>query len=352
MKKAVISFGRMNPMTIGHQKLVDKIIEISTKEHGIPMLFLSHSQDKKKNPLSYDQKIKYAKKAFGKVVVKSPSKTLIEVMKELNKKGYDNVTLIVGSDRISEFSALLNKYNGKEFNYNDIKVISAGERDPDAEGVEGMSASKLRSLAMSGDQETFMKGLPNKLTKNDRQSLYKDIRGIMEEINEGYRVIAKTHSGEVFKSKLHPDKKSAQDHHWKISKNKNFKTVEMVKEEIELEEKTLSLQQRQKRRLTMKRLGPRIARIRKIKAKRMANKESLLKRARKAAILLIKKRIAGQRGGEYKTLSPSEKIAVDRMAEKRMTPSAIDRIAKKLYPKIMKKEIARLKSLRSGGNNG
>lgn len=300
MKKAIISFGRMNPMTVGHQKLVDKIKSVAKTKHGTPMLFLSHSQDKKKNPLSYDQKIKYAKKAFGNVVIKSPSKTLIQVMQELDKT-YSDVVLIVGSDRVQEFNTLLTKYNGKEYNFDSIKVVSAGERDPDAEGVEGMSASKLRALAMSGDESTFIQGLPSKLSTKDKHSLYKQIRGIMES--------------------------------------------------VELEEKTLTLQQRQKRRLTMKKLAPRIARIRKIKAKRMANKEALMKRARKAAILLIKKRIAGERGAEYRSLSPSEKIAVDRMAEKRMTPAAIEKVARKLYPKILKKEMTRLKSLRSGGNN-
>ena len=120
---------------------------------------------------------------------------------------------------------------------------------------------------------------------------------------------------------------------------------------VELEEATrvLTLQQRQKRRLTMKRLGPRIARLRKIKLQRVAQKPALIKRARKAAIMLLKKRVAGEQGQNYSSLSPSQKIQIDRMVEKKLP--LVEKIAKRLLPKIMKKELERIKSLRSGGSN-
>ena len=139
---AVISFGRMNPMTNGHEKLADKIKSEASKRKADAKLYLSHSTNPKKDPLDFATKVKFAKKAFGPMVQNSPARTIIEVAKELTGK-YDNLIVVVGSDRIPEFKTLLNKYNGKDYNFKSIEIISAGERDPDAEGVEGMSGSKM-----------------------------------------------------------------------------------------------------------------------------------------------------------------------------------------------------------------
>jgi hypothetical protein len=182
---AVITFGRMNPPTVGHEKLVNKIISVAIDEKGTPLVYLSKTQDAKKNPLTYDQKIKYGQSLFGrKYVVKSKARTIIEVAKELQRK-FDKLVVVVGSDRVVEFSDLLNKYNGKDYKYDSIKVVSAGDRDPDSSDVSGMSASKMRAYADSGDYDSFKKGVP---TKDDRivKSLYNDVRkglGINEEIN-------------------------------------------------------------------------------------------------------------------------------------------------------------------------
>lgn len=184
--KAVITFGRMNPPTVGHEKLVNKIVSTAISEKGTPLVYLSKTQDAKKNPLTYDQKIKYAQAFFGKrLVVKSPAKTIIEVAKEIQKSGYKDLVLVVGSDRVKEFETLLNKYNGKDFTFDSIKVVSAGDRDPDSDDVSGMSASKIRAAAADGDLDLFTKGIP---TRNDRMrlSLYSDVRkglGISEGIN-------------------------------------------------------------------------------------------------------------------------------------------------------------------------
>ena len=125
--KAVITFGRMNPPTVGHEKLVNKIVSTAISEKGTPLVYLSKTQDAKKNPLTYDQKIKYAQAFFGKrLVVKSPAKTIIEVAKEIQKTGFKDLVLVVGSDRVKEFETLLNKYNGKDFTFDSIKVVSAG----------------------------------------------------------------------------------------------------------------------------------------------------------------------------------------------------------------------------------
>ena len=136
---AVFTFGRMNPPTIGHKKLVDKVSSVAKTANADSYIFLSHSQDKEKNPLSYRDKLSIAKNAFGNIVKSSNAKTVIQVLKELEKK-HKHVIMVVGSDRVQEFTRILNTYNGKDFNFVTVEVQSAGERDPDGEGVSGMSA--------------------------------------------------------------------------------------------------------------------------------------------------------------------------------------------------------------------
>ena len=136
MKKAVIAFGRFNPISIGHEKLANKIDSEAKKRGASARLYMSHSQDKKKNPLDYNTKINLGKRAFGKMVTKSSARNIIEILKQLESEGFTDVTIIGGSDRVPEFTTLVNKYNGKEYNIPTISVVSAGERDPDAEGVE------------------------------------------------------------------------------------------------------------------------------------------------------------------------------------------------------------------------
>jgi len=175
-KTVVLGWGRMNPITVGHEKLVNKIKDVARKASAIPKVYISHTQDAKKNPLAYDDKIMLAKKAFGNnVIEKSKSKTIIQIMQELQSK-YSKVILVVGSDRIKQFDELLNKYNGKDYKFDDIEVVSAGDRDPDADDVSGMSASKMRSLASQGDMKKFTTGLPKKLQR-DAEDIYDLVRG-------------------------------------------------------------------------------------------------------------------------------------------------------------------------------
>ena len=183
-KTVVFSFGRFNPPTTGHQKLLQKIIQTAKQMGGQPKLYVSYSQDLKKNPLTAKQKIAYIKKMFpkeaGLLELKDNTsiKNAIDVATELNGK-YDKLVMVVGSDRVRDFKALLNKYNGVEsrhglYKYQDIQIVSAGERDPDAEGVAGMSASKMRAAAASGDYESFSLGLPSTFKQGEK--LFKDIR--------------------------------------------------------------------------------------------------------------------------------------------------------------------------------
>lgn len=173
---AVITFGRMNPPTTGHHKLVTNLIQHAIKHSGKPMVFLSHTQDKKKNPLSYEDKLGYARKAFGNVVQHSPHKTIIDVAKHVNKD-HDHLTVMVGSDRVKGMHDLLHKYNGKpdHYNFKSINVVSAGERREGDSGVAGMSGSKLRNHAMNREYHSFKGGLPLPLRDNARE-IYNKVR--------------------------------------------------------------------------------------------------------------------------------------------------------------------------------
>lgn len=165
MSIVVFNFGRMNPFTVGHEKLVN-VVDAAAKKLGAEgRVYLSHTQDNKKNPLDHSTKVKFAQAAFGNIIVNSPAKTIIEIMKELEKEGFTDVVFVGGSDRVDDFNKLLNDYNGKEYNFRTIKTLSAGERDPDADGVEGMSASKMREFAQADDLGSFTAGLPAKVKK-------------------------------------------------------------------------------------------------------------------------------------------------------------------------------------------
>ena len=161
---AVFAFGRMNPPTIGHGKLVDKVKSLP----GDHYIFLSQTQKPKTDPLSFTTKLGFAQQFFKNINIGDSSvRTIIDALKSLYEKGYTNIVYVAGSDRVGSFTELLNKYNGspdKEGNiaykFDSIDVISAGERDPDAEGADGMSASKMRASAEAGDFESFKQGVP------------------------------------------------------------------------------------------------------------------------------------------------------------------------------------------------
>ena len=169
-KVAVAAFGRMNPPTIGHEKLVDKVKSFE----GDHYIFLSQTQKPKDNPLPFDVKLEFAKKFFPGVNVGHPSvRTPIQMLQMLEKLGYTDIIYVAGSDRVASFEKLFNDYNGKEYNFDSITVENAGERDPDADGAEGMSASKMRAAAAAGDFEAFAQGVP---TPALAQKMYDAVR--------------------------------------------------------------------------------------------------------------------------------------------------------------------------------
>ena len=160
----VIGWGRFNPPTVGHEKLIEKVAAEASSRGADYRIFPTKSVDPKKNPLSFPQKVKFMRAMFPRHARKiSSNKTLNTVIKaaqSLEKEGYSSLVLVAGSDRTREFQTLLNKYNGKEYKFDKIDIVSAGERDPDAEGVTGMSASKMRAAASSKDFKSFKTGLP------------------------------------------------------------------------------------------------------------------------------------------------------------------------------------------------
>ena len=178
-KVAVAAFGRMNPPTIGHEKLVKAVM----KQQGDHYIFLSQTQKPKDNPLPFDVKLNFAKQFFPGVNVGHPTvRTPIQMLQMLEKLGYTDVIYVAGSDRVASFDKLFNDYNGKEYNFDSITVVNAGERDPDADGAEGMSASKMRAAAAEGNLEAFAQGVP----KPDlAQKMYDAVRkgmGIKDEV--------------------------------------------------------------------------------------------------------------------------------------------------------------------------
>ena len=183
---AVFTFGRFNPPTTGHEKLLDAVAGQAKKNVGAPYyVFASHSENAKKDPLPYAKKVAYMKKMFPKharTIVVDKARNVFEIAVSLHNKGHKSIVMVVGSDRVTEFDGLLNKYNGVEarhgyYGFDEIKVVSAGERDPDAEGVTGMSASKMRAAASSNDFDTFKLGVPS--TFKQGMSLFKDVRKFM-----------------------------------------------------------------------------------------------------------------------------------------------------------------------------
>jgi len=188
--KLVFAFGRFNPPTLGHDKLMREVITQARKNNANHIVYASASTDKRKNPLDVNTKVKFMKKMFPKNKIQAAGgtqRTFIEVLKFYNKM-YGEIIMIAGSDRVSEFQKLTDKYNGKEYNYKSIKVVSSGERDPDAEGVTGMSASKMRDMAKNGDDKNFKKGVPN-LSDSDASSLFNAVRKGMGITGRNYPLI-------------------------------------------------------------------------------------------------------------------------------------------------------------------
>ena len=200
-RKIVFAWGRFNPPTTGHKVVMDRVAKEAKSRKAEYAIFASKSNDPKKNPLTFRTKVKFLKQSFpkhAKNINASPRlKTVLDVMKSLDKK-YQEVSLVVGADRAQEFKKLLNHYNGREYDFEEIEIISAGARDPDADDVTGMSASKMRKFAVDGNYKEFKKGSPMKNPKE----LYNAIRRGMKINEEVYGSILEAHEFDVTDRKV------------------------------------------------------------------------------------------------------------------------------------------------------
>ena len=184
-----VAFGRFNPPTTGHEKLLNQVAKSSDEDDYI--IVPSRSQDAKKNPLDADSKVGVMRQMFPKhseKIVNDPAnRTIFDVLKKAHNDGYSGVRVVGGADRQKEFDKLVNTYNGKLYKFDKVEVVSAGDRDPDADDVTGMSASKQRKAAAEGDLKSFMKGIPSTMEKKAAEDLYKNIRKAMQ-IKEGWNL--------------------------------------------------------------------------------------------------------------------------------------------------------------------
>lgn len=300
-KHAVFAFGRFNPPTVGHEKLIHAVEGKAKEVGGSAHIVASHSENTSKDPLPQSKKVGYLKKVADKgTQVEGSSKehpTFLQHAAKLHAAGATHLHMIAGSDRVKEYQEKLNKYNGKHagalFNFKKITVHSAGARDPDAEGVEGMSGTKMRKLAREGHHEEFKAGLPKS---------------------------------------LHPHAKEIAGH------------IQSVKEELVIEAATL--QNRVKRAIIMRRYRKKIERAKEIARKRIAGKKNLKRRSMKQAKDILRKRVAGQRGASYAKLSPQDKISVDKLIDNKK--AAIKKIAGRIYNRVKQNEFRRFASATSG----
>jgi len=318
----VFTFGRMNPPHAGHQAVVDKVAEVAKKNKAKHAhVVVSHSQDKKKNPLDQKTKAGYVSKMNPNVKVKGSSKehpNFLSYAKKMHQKGVKHLHVVTGDDRKDEFHKTLHKYNNHpdHYNFKSITVHSAGSRDAKAKGVTGASGTKQREYAKSGDYKSFHSNLPKSLQKHGKD-LYNKIREEWED----------------FDIELSLNEEAIQ---------------ELIKEdslyEDYINERVLTLMQRRKAGLKMRRLKFKIARARKIKRKRMATMDMLQRRAKRQARNFIRKRIAGKQGANYNNLSPSQKINIDKRVEKKA--AFIKKLSMRLLPKVKQAELIRLRSAR------
>ena len=195
-KHGVLAYGRMNPPTKGHEQVINKVHEVAKEHNAVHKVVLSHSQDKSKNPLPADVKVKHAQHAFPGTHIEAASKehpTILHHAAAMASQGVKHLHIVAGSDRVEEYHKLLHKYNGVKsghghYKFKSITVHSSGERDPDAEGTSGISGTKMREHAAAGRKNKFHAALPSKMKPEHKDALYHDVRhhmGIQEAVAPG-----------------------------------------------------------------------------------------------------------------------------------------------------------------------
>jgi phosphopantetheine adenylyltransferase len=193
-----VAFGRFNPPHLGHLQLMDTAASSAEQDQGDYMIVPSRSQDKKKNPLDPDTKVSLMRTMFPqhseRIANDANTKTIFDVLKKAHNDGYTNVRIVGGADRVKEFNKLATNYNGNLYQFDNIEVVSAGDRDPDSEGVEGLSASRMRLAAAEGDFKTFRAGMPPEMRPKDARAVFDTVRqamGIQDQVVEVWDVAPK-----------------------------------------------------------------------------------------------------------------------------------------------------------------
>ena len=192
----VITFGRFNPPHVGHEKLINRVADEAHSSGADYMIYPSHSNDPKKNPLDFGTKLNAMQHMFpshASNIANDPQngRNIFDVLKNLHTQGYDSVKVVVGDDRVKEFTNMTSKYNGKTYNFGKLDIVSAGERDPDSDDVEGMSASKMRKAAMENDYDAFKKGLPKDMAAKEAKAIYMQLRRSMNIDEQTWEVAPK-----------------------------------------------------------------------------------------------------------------------------------------------------------------
>ena len=193
-----IAFGRFNPPHLGHLQLMDTAAASAEQEGSDYMIVPSRSQDKKKNPLDPDTKVSLMRSMFPqhseRIMNDASTRTIFDVLKKAHNDGYTNVRIVGGADRVKEFDKLANNYNGNLYAFDNIEVVSAGDRDPDSDGVEGLSASRMRLAAAEGDFKTFRLGMPPEMRPKDVRAVFDTVRasmGIQDQVAEVWQIAPK-----------------------------------------------------------------------------------------------------------------------------------------------------------------
>jgi|TARA_B110000971_G_C19964724_1_gene479637 hypothetical protein len=311
-KTAVYTFGRFNPPTIGHEKLLRVVDTTSSKEGGDYFVYTSHSQDPKKNPLSHKQTINFLKLIFSKHrshIEDSSAVTALHAASDIyDKGGYTKLMMVVGSDRVRDFSALLNRYNDSKskhgyYKFDSIEVVSAGERDPDAEGADGMSASKMRQAVKDSDYDVFKMGLPSGTSDSISKNLYNAVaKGMKLEIKEDL----------------------------------GLDNVDELLNPAQLRKLSLRMKLQAKK--------PGFIKKRQMAMKRPAGKDAIDKRSRKAAIQkVVQKFFPKLQSKDKSELSYSERDQISKLVQKKS--AVIGKIAKKLVKDKRKQDVERRKSM-------
>ena len=302
-KKVVLGWGRFNPPTIGHSKVVDSIKRIASSTKADAMLYLSHTENSTTDPVPYTQKIQFATKAFGRLVKQSSASNITQILQELEKQGYTNVILVVGQDRIREFDTFLHKYNGIDYHFSNLKIVSAGMRDPDAEGATGMSGSKMRQYAVAGDFTSFKKGVPSKLKGKNVTDLYNMVRKGMGLSEETFVLVEKkpmTFAQRAAKARAFK----------KIARSGKFKAA-----------------------------------VKRARTK-MPNQKQVMKRAQKAARTMVVKKLL--QGKSPAKMSFGDKQALEKMLMKKQ--ALIRKLSKRLIPVVKQKAKERMLAAKSEQN--